>query len=184
MVRAIQPHILFNGRNGLPGDFGTPGRWPGSTLAFAGLECRLRGVTLLGSNLPVRFTQSGGRVLLTGLPDDPPDPVCPVLRFDFDRPPSVYLTGGLRTPRVPHPHYDPCPSDLMHGTDGPAFHTASASTQGEPTMTTSLAAAHSAKVKLAGVTVHLGEPMQAAESIGRVWFPTTAQFPTGELLLT
>lgn len=24
MVRAIQPHILFNGRNGLPGDFGTP----------------------------------------------------------------------------------------------------------------------------------------------------------------
>lgn len=24
MVRKIQPHILFNGRNGLPGDFGTP----------------------------------------------------------------------------------------------------------------------------------------------------------------
>lgn len=24
MVRAIQPHIIFNGRNGLPGDFGTP----------------------------------------------------------------------------------------------------------------------------------------------------------------
>ena len=24
MVRAIQPHILFNGRNGLPGDFATP----------------------------------------------------------------------------------------------------------------------------------------------------------------
>ena len=24
MVRQIQPHILFNGRNGLPGDFGTP----------------------------------------------------------------------------------------------------------------------------------------------------------------
>ncbi len=24
MVRAIQPHILFNNRNGLPGDFGTP----------------------------------------------------------------------------------------------------------------------------------------------------------------
>ncbi len=24
MVREIQPHILFNGRNGLPGDFGTP----------------------------------------------------------------------------------------------------------------------------------------------------------------
>jgi len=24
MVRRIQPHILFNGRNGLPGDFGTP----------------------------------------------------------------------------------------------------------------------------------------------------------------
>jgi hypothetical protein len=26
----------------------------------------------------------------------------------------VYQTGGLRIPNAPHPHYDPCPSDIAH----------------------------------------------------------------------
>jgi len=38
-------------------------------------------------------------------------------------------------------------------------------------------------IKLNGVTVHLGEPRQAMESIGHAWFPSLAQFPSGELLL-
>lgn len=85
-------------------------RWPGRTLTLAGVECRVRAVTLLGQELS--FEQTGGRVIINRLPDTPSDPVCPVIRFDCDRPPALYLTGGLRQPAVPHPHYDPCPSDL------------------------------------------------------------------------
>jgi len=89
-------------------------RWPGETATFAGLECRVLKATLLGTNRPLSFTQTGGRVTTSGLPDTPPDPVCSVIRYDCDRPPVMYLTGGLRVPQAPHPHYDPCPSDIAH----------------------------------------------------------------------
>lgn len=89
-------------------------RWPGETLVVAGVEARVRAVTLLGASRPLKFTQGDGKVTVTGLPATPFDLLCPVVRFDCDRPPSLYLTGGLRTPSVAHPHYDPCPSDLAH----------------------------------------------------------------------
>jgi len=88
--------------------------WPGGTATLAGLKCRVRDATLLGTNRIVSFTQTDGRVSLTGLSVEPPDPVCPVIRMECDQPPVMYLTAGLREPRVPHPHYDPCPSDLIH----------------------------------------------------------------------
>jgi len=88
--------------------------WPGTTLTLAGLTARVERATLLGTDQPLRFTQSADRVVVTGLPVAPPDPVCPIIRFDCDRLPALYLTGGLRVPRVPHPHYDPCPSDIAH----------------------------------------------------------------------
>jgi alpha-L-fucosidase len=89
-------------------------RWPGETLTLAGLECRVRSATLLGVNRDLAFKLADGRLRVTNLPVEPPDPVCPVIRFECDRPPVLYLTGGMRVPRVPHPHYDPCPSDLPH----------------------------------------------------------------------
>jgi alpha-L-fucosidase len=89
-------------------------RWCGSTLTLGGLEATVKKATLLGRHHPVAFTQTQGRVVLTGLPETSPDPLCPVIRLECDRPPALYLTGGLRTPRVPHPHYDPCPSDIQH----------------------------------------------------------------------
>lgn len=88
--------------------------WPGETATFAGLKCRVRNATLLGANKKLAFTQTDGKVSLTGLPAEPPDPVCPVIRMECDQPPVMYLTAGMREPRVPHPHYDPCPSDLIH----------------------------------------------------------------------
>lgn len=89
-------------------------RWTGERLTLAGWECRVHGVTLLGENRSLRFKQEQGRVIVTGLPPEPPDSVCPVIRFDCDRPPVLYLTGGMRVPQAPHPHYDPCPSDMAH----------------------------------------------------------------------
>jgi alpha-L-fucosidase len=89
-------------------------RWPGSTLTISGVQASVKNVTLLGANQPVTFSQQADKIVCTGLPDAAPDPVCPVLRFDCDRAPSVYLTGGMRVPNCPHPHYDPCPSDIAH----------------------------------------------------------------------
>lgn len=88
-------------------------RWVGREIALAGLECQVKNATLLGKNEPLQFTQTGGRLVVHHLPLDPPDPVCPVIRFDCDRPPVIYQTGGMRVPKVKHPHYDPCPSDIL-----------------------------------------------------------------------
>jgi alpha-L-fucosidase len=88
--------------------------WPGSTLSLGGLQCRVQRVSLLGSGQEYSYKQEGERLIISGLPAESPDVVCPVLRFDCDRPPSLYLCGGMRTPRVPHPRYDPCPSDIAH----------------------------------------------------------------------
>ncbi len=87
-------------------------RWPGESLTFAGLEARLCRVTLMGGAQSLRFEQVDDRVTVFDLPATPPDPVCPVLRFECDAPPSIYLCGGMRVPRVDHVHYDPCPSEL------------------------------------------------------------------------
>jgi hypothetical protein len=38
----------------------------------------------------------------------------PALRIECDGEPVVYQSGGIRVPKVPHPHYDPCPSDIAH----------------------------------------------------------------------
>ena len=89
-------------------------RWPGRELVLSGLECQPRKVINLASGQEYSFTQSGSRVVVSGLPDAP-DALCPVLRFECDRAPAIYLCGGLRVPRVPHPHYDPCESDIAHG---------------------------------------------------------------------
>ncbi len=89
-------------------------RWLVEYLTFAGLECLVREATLLATGQKLTFKQTDGRVQLSGLPATPPDPLCTVIKFECDRAPSLYLTGGMRIPRVKHPHYDPCPSDLAH----------------------------------------------------------------------
>jgi alpha-L-fucosidase len=90
-------------------------RWIGGQLMLTGIECLVRKVTLLRPCRELAFSQMDDKVVVTGLPLESPDPVCPVIRFDCDRPPSLYLTAGMRIPRVPHPHYDPCSSDIGTG---------------------------------------------------------------------
>lgn len=90
--------------------------WPGPNVIVAGLNTTVEAVTLLAEDgeLACAFTQTDGKVTVTGLPDDPPDPLCPVLRFDCTEGPEVRLGGGMRIPNAPHPPYDPCPSDVAH----------------------------------------------------------------------
>jgi hypothetical protein len=48
------------------------------------------------------------------LPPSNPEPEGPaVLKVECDAAPSIYLTGGMRVPKVEHPHYDPCESDIL-----------------------------------------------------------------------
>jgi alpha-L-fucosidase len=88
--------------------------WPGEELVVAGLNTVVDSVTLIGASGPrdCRFRQSNGKVVVYGLPQEPPDPLCPVIRFDCRKAPTMYLTGGMRVPNVPHAPYDPMPSDI------------------------------------------------------------------------
>ena len=90
-------------------------RWPGTTLTLTGLDCRVQNATMLRPRRALEFTQTDDKLVIRDLPGEPPDPVCPVIRFDCDRPPLLYLTGGMRVPRVAHSHYDPCPSEIAPG---------------------------------------------------------------------
>lgn len=89
--------------------------WPGEKLTVAGLNTPVESVTLLGESgeRPCRFEYADGKVVVSGLPADPPDPVCSVMRFDCREVPVMYLTGGMRVPAVEHAPYDPVPSDML-----------------------------------------------------------------------
>jgi len=89
-------------------------RWPGPEFALSGLETRVNRVVLMGeTEREVDFTTQGRRLQLQDLPQETPDGLCPVLRFECDGPPSLYNCGGLRVPSVRHPRYDPVASDLL-----------------------------------------------------------------------
>ena len=90
-------------------------RWPGEKMIVGGFQAKALKATLLGEKFgPLNFKQDDRRIIIEGLPAYPSDSVCPVIRVDFDRVPEMYIGGGMRTPNAPHPHYDPCPSDLQH----------------------------------------------------------------------
>lgn len=88
--------------------------WPGSELIVAGLNTEVEKVTLLTEDgvHTCHFSQQDGKVVVTNLPTQLPDRVCPVIRFDCKEVPEVYLTGGMRVPNIPHPPYDPTDSDI------------------------------------------------------------------------
>lgn len=86
------------------------------TMTLGGFVDNVRAVTLHGNDSQaVSFTQQDDVVRLTDMPKTNPDAIYPVLTFecDTDRP-QLYLTGGMRVPKVQHPPYDPCQSDIMH----------------------------------------------------------------------
>jgi len=88
--------------------------WTGSELVVAGLSSEVKKVTLLGrkGEQSCGFNQYEGKVVVSGLPEDAPDTLCSVLRFDCVDVPGMELSGGMRIPDAPHPPYDPCPSDI------------------------------------------------------------------------
>ncbi len=87
--------------------------WPGNELVLSGLEAEIESVELLPTGDKVTFERLlPGVFRLYDLPDQPPDPLAAVIKMQCDREPVMYNCGGMRTPQVPHPPYDPLPSDV------------------------------------------------------------------------
>lgn len=89
-------------------------QWPGESFTINGVQGNAKTARLLGANQSMPFTLTHNKLKFTSLPARPPHALGGVLAVEFDSKPSIYNTGGLRVPRVPHPRYDPCPSDLPH----------------------------------------------------------------------
>lgn len=88
--------------------------WPGQTFSITGLQNKVRHAYMLHDGSAVTFHQQGSRVTLTGLSDQPPFELGGVVTLECDGPPVLYRSGGLVDPKVSHPRYDPCPSDIQH----------------------------------------------------------------------
>jgi alpha-L-fucosidase len=59
-------------------------RWPGPQLVLPLVESQALGARLVGSDRPVQVQQNArGRLMLSGLPDTPPDPHISVIAIDF-----------------------------------------------------------------------------------------------------
>ena len=87
--------------------------WISSELIISGTEFKVKKVTILNTGEAYPFEQQDGKLIIKGLPQQAPDPVCPVFKIEGESKPRMYLTGGMRTPKVSHPHYDPCASDIV-----------------------------------------------------------------------
>lgn len=68
-------------------------RWPGSQIAIGGLQCEVKEARLMGGP-EVAFTQKLDRLVLTGLPEEAPDPVTTVLELKVSGEPRQTLGAG------------------------------------------------------------------------------------------
>jgi alpha-L-fucosidase len=68
-------------------------RWPGTELAIGGLQCTIKSVKIMGG-WEVGFTQTADRLVIRGLPQEAPDPICTVLELQFEGDPAQKLGAG------------------------------------------------------------------------------------------
>lgn len=68
-------------------------RWPGAELAIGGLVCRVKRVRLM-DGWEVGFRQERDRLVIFGLPQDPPDPLTTVLELEVEGEPRQVLGAG------------------------------------------------------------------------------------------
>jgi alpha-L-fucosidase len=61
--------------------------WIGTEMVISGVKARLKTARFLDSGKPVHFEQNGNRILLKGLPAEPPHSPGPVIALEFDEGP-------------------------------------------------------------------------------------------------
>lgn len=87
--------------------------WPGPVLCLAGIKSKVLNVTVLSTGKEHPFHQEGEHVIIEGFPEHCDVSMPVVIRFRTADKPIMYLCGGMRTPKVPHCHYDPVESDIL-----------------------------------------------------------------------
>lgn len=69
--------------------------YPGDPLVVSKVGPAVRSARLLTTGEPLRVEPAAnGRFLIRGLPDDPPDPLAPVVEVTFEGPPRALLSPG------------------------------------------------------------------------------------------
>jgi len=68
-------------------------RWPGGELAIGGLQCKVLRARLMNGP-EVAFTQTENRLVLHGLPETPPNPICTVIEMEVEGEPKQVLGAG------------------------------------------------------------------------------------------
>lgn len=86
--------------------------WPGSQFTICGIQGKVKSIQILGFEQSISFVQNEESLVIENLPEKQPSNFPIVLRFSCDRSPAIYGHGGMRTPCVPHPRYDPVASDI------------------------------------------------------------------------
>ncbi|MCS6830557.1 MAG: alpha-L-fucosidase [Armatimonadota bacterium] len=68
-------------------------RWPGSELAIGGLQCKVLRARLMNGR-ELAFTQTENRLVLHGLPETSPNPICTVIEMEVEGEPKQVLGAG------------------------------------------------------------------------------------------
>jgi len=88
--------------------------WPGREVVIPGAEFAAIDATLLETRRKLPLRQRGGKIVISGLPENHPLAMPVVIRIRGKEAPRLYMTGGIRTPKVPHCRYDPMKPDLLY----------------------------------------------------------------------
>lgn len=86
--------------------------YPGRKLTLTGLEMKVNAVSNKKYG-KLDFKQENDRITVT-LPESMEHDFAPIIVFDCASKPSIYRTGGMRTPSVEHPRYDPVQPDIAY----------------------------------------------------------------------
>ena len=88
--------------------------WPGERFSISGLKTQPQRVSVLedGREFSFNYNPANGKLTIKGLPDKSPG-LHPVLKVECLTSPEICRCGGMHTPAVMHPPYDPCLSDLQ-----------------------------------------------------------------------
>lgn len=71
-------------------------RWPGEEAYIAGVDNEVKSARILTTGQTARISRaSNGRLILRGLPADPPDPSDTVIALELDGPPRAIAMGPL-----------------------------------------------------------------------------------------
>ena len=82
-------------------------------MTITGLKTKPQKIYMLenGEEFPFDYNPDNGKLTIKMLPEQSPG-LRPAFKVECSGLPEIYRCGGMHTPCVKHPPYDPCPSDL------------------------------------------------------------------------